>query len=95
MAISKDSRRASSEEAQRSGWHHQQTVSPTEVKDRIAEALRRTAELDASRISVDVGGSTVKLFGSVRSWAERGGRASRVVRTWDRKKVENHLTINP
>ena len=41
-----------------------------EVKSKIEEALRRSAELDARRISVEVDGSTVKLYGSVSSWAE-------------------------
>jgi osmotically-inducible protein OsmY len=42
-------------------------VTPTEVKSKIEEALRRSAELDARRISVEVEGSTIKLYGSVRS----------------------------
>ena len=46
-------------------------VSPTEVKGKIEEALRRSAELDARRINVEVEGSTVKLYGTVRSWAEK------------------------
>ena len=46
-------------------------VTPTEIKSKIEEALRRSAELDARRISVAVDGTTVKLYGSVRSWAEK------------------------
>lgn len=46
-------------------------VSPTDIKSKIEEALRRSAELDARRITVDMDGGTVKLYGSVRSWAER------------------------
>jgi len=46
-------------------------VTPKEVKSKIEEALRRSAELDARRISVEVEGSTVKLYGSVSSWAEK------------------------
>jgi osmotically-inducible protein OsmY len=38
-------------------------VSPAEVKQKIEEALRRSAELDARRISVEVEGTTVKLYG--------------------------------
>ena len=46
-------------------------VTPQEVKSEIEVALRRSAELDARRISVVVEGSMMKLYGSVRSWAER------------------------
>src|SRR3984957_4892619 len=46
-------------------------VTPTEIKSKIEEAVRRSAELDARRISVEVEGSKVSLYGSVRSWAER------------------------
>jgi len=46
-------------------------VSPIEVKSKIEDALRRSAELDARRITVEADGSTVTLRGSVRAWAER------------------------
>jgi osmotically-inducible protein OsmY len=46
-------------------------ASPTELKKKIEEALVRSAQTDAQRITVDVDGSKVILRGSVRSWAER------------------------
>ncbi|PYS66829.1 MAG: ornithine aminotransferase, partial [Acidobacteria bacterium] len=46
-------------------------VSPTDIKSKIEEALRRSAELDARRITVETDGGTVKLYGSVRAWPER------------------------
>jgi osmotically-inducible protein OsmY len=46
-------------------------VSPSEVKMKIEEALKRSAQLDASRITVEAEGSKVILRGNVRSWAER------------------------
>jgi osmotically-inducible protein OsmY len=46
-------------------------VAPVDIKRKIERALRRSAELDASRISVKAIGSEVILRGTVRSWAER------------------------
>jgi osmotically-inducible protein OsmY len=44
---------------------------PIEVKRKIQEALRRSAEVDANRIEVEAKGSEVILKGTVRSWIER------------------------
>jgi osmotically-inducible protein OsmY len=46
-------------------------VRPEEVKNKIEEAFRRNAEVDANRIIVETNGSEVTLKGSVRSWIER------------------------
>jgi osmotically-inducible protein OsmY len=46
-------------------------VSAAVVKAQIEAALKRSAELDARRITVETRGDTVMLRGSVRSWAER------------------------
>jgi osmotically-inducible protein OsmY len=45
--------------------------SPKELRTRIEEALRRSAEADAERVNVDVQNDKVVLTGRVRSWAER------------------------
>ena len=44
---------------------------PSELKEKIEDALVRSAETDASRITVEVQGSKVILKGTVRSWAEK------------------------
>ena len=46
-------------------------VSPFKVQEKIEDALRRSAELDARRIVVDADGSKVTLRGTVRSWSEK------------------------
>jgi len=46
-------------------------VTPSDIKKKIEEALKRTAEADAQKITVEVDGSKVILRGTVRSWAER------------------------
>lgn len=42
-----------------------------DIRKRIEDALKRNAEADAKRISVETSDGTVTLRGTVRSWAER------------------------
>lgn len=46
-------------------------ASPIEVKNKIEEALKRNAVLDANRITVEASGGDITLRGSVRAWVER------------------------
>ena len=47
------------------------SVQPYEVKRKIEEALRRSAELEASHISVSAAGGAITLSGRVNTWHER------------------------
>ena len=47
------------------------SVSASDVRNRIEDALKRIAEVDSRRISVAASDGTVTLTGNVRSWFER------------------------
>src|SRR5260221_13305452 len=67
----------------------------SELKRKIEEALVRSAATDAQRISVEVQGNKVILWGKVRSWAERQ-EAERMA--WSAPgvtEVENGILIEP
>src|SRR5439155_26223629 len=68
-------------------------VSPTEIRAKIEAALRRTAELDAERITVETDGSKVILRGRVRSWAEREEAERAAWRAPGVMQVENHINV--
>jgi osmotically-inducible protein OsmY len=70
-------------------------ATPTDVKRRIEEALRRSAELDAARITVESVGSEVILEGAVRSWAEREEAERAAWLAPGVTKVDNRIQIRP
>jgi osmotically-inducible protein OsmY len=68
---------------------------PSDVKQRITDALRRGAQFDAERITVEVVGHKAILKGTVRSYAELldAERAARKVPGIT--EVETRLTVDP
>jgi osmotically-inducible protein OsmY len=70
-------------------------VAPMEIKRKIEEALRRAAEIDASRVTVETVGSEVILRGSVRSWAEREEAEEAAWRAPGVAKVDNRIIVSP
>jgi osmotically-inducible protein OsmY len=68
---------------------------PSEIKKRIQEAFRRSAELDANRIIVETHGSEVVLKGTVRSWAEREEAERAAWAAPGVTKVEDHIVVSP
>jgi osmotically-inducible protein OsmY len=70
------------------------TVQPHEVRRKIEDALRRSAEIDASRITVEANGSEVILRGTVKSWAERQEAERAAWAAPGVTRVDNRITIS-
>ena len=68
---------------------------PTEVKRKIQEALRRSAEVDANRIEVEARGGEVILKGAVRSWIEREEAERAAWAAPGVTKVEDRIVVSP
>lgn len=69
-------------------------VSATDVKNKIEDALKRNAQIDASHITVATSGGTVILRGDVRAWAEREEAETAAFAAPGVTKVENQITIH-
>jgi osmotically-inducible protein OsmY len=70
-------------------------VAPDDIKRKIEEAFRRSAEVDASRVTVEANGSEVILRGAVRSWAERQEAERAAWAAPGVTQVDNRITISP
>jgi osmotically-inducible protein OsmY len=72
----------------------QSKVSPDAVKTRIEEAIRRSAEEDAKRVTVESNGTKVILRGRVRTWIER---KEAEMAAWNSgvSEVDNRISVGP
>jgi osmotically-inducible protein OsmY len=68
-------------------------ASALQVKDRIEEAFKRSAEIEAKHVSVAVQGGKVILNGMVRSWSERDEAESAAWSAPGVSEVETHLRV--
>ena len=69
-------------------------VAPYEVRRKIEDAFRRSAEIDASRVTVEANGSEVILRGTVKSWAEREEAERAAWAAPGVTKVDSRVTIS-
>lgn len=68
-------------------------VAPSNISNRIRDALTRHAEREARNIEVTVAGSTVTLRGRVDSWAERSAAQGAAWAAPGISAVVNELTV--
>ena len=68
---------------------------PTDIKAKIEAAFRRSADVDAQRIWVEVEGGHVTLRGNARTWAERDEAERSVWAAQGITSVENRISLMP
>src|SRR5260370_20190912 len=70
-------------------------VEPADIKRKIESAIKRLAEVDANRITVDANGSEVILKGTLRSWVDREEAERAAWSAPGVTKVEDRIVVSP
>jgi osmotically-inducible protein OsmY len=70
-------------------------VSPSEIETKIQDALKRSAEVDARRITVTTDDGVLVLSGHVRSWREKDEAERAAWSAPGVTRVDNRITITP
>ena len=70
-------------------------ASPIEIKHKIEEAFKRSAEIDAASIIVEANEGEVVLKGSVHTWFERQEAERAAWSAPGVKKVDDRISIRP
>jgi osmotically-inducible protein OsmY len=70
-------------------------VEPSEIKRKIQDAFKRSAEVDADHITVEANGGEVVLKGTVRSWIERQEAERAAWAAPGVTKVEDRIVVSP
>ncbi len=68
---------------------------PADIKDKIEAAFRRSAEIDARRVTVETHDGKVILHGCVRSWAEREEAQHAAAAAPGVTAVDNLISVTP
>jgi osmotically-inducible protein OsmY len=70
-------------------------VKPAQIEQRIADAIKRMANLDANQITVTATDGTVHLHGRVHSWYEKRLAEQEAKSAPGVSKVDNQITVVP
>lgn len=66
-----------------------------DVRRRIVQALHRSADVEASQITVTVAGSVARLVGTARTWARRDAAAHAAAAAPGITMVDNQIVVEP
>jgi osmotically-inducible protein OsmY len=75
--------------------HVKPKVTPDEIKRKIEEAFKRSAEVDADRITVETNEGEVVLKGTVHSWFEREEAERAAWAAPGVRKVDDRIIVRP